>query len=292
MKYLVKMIFFSLIFLPFYSLFSQDAVVGDKKYTWYLERYPFLEGRNKLYSLETEFRWPEGYKRIDPASLNAFQEWISNLPLWRRGKPVSAYGKGIFLKVGEFSRTIQLPWRSTFFTDAFIPLQLLCEFLHSRRQDHRIEIVPKMGEPLSYTRWLSGEVAYDRLGNLTCQPSKKREASELELSRYLNEIAININYTALKANCEPIKETEIAPGDLYIAQSEDTRLGKVYIILTILVNEKKDRLYVLATGCPEACDFHIPLFNDDENYPWITLEQIKDLAGEYSSSGFYRLKSR
>ncbi|MBN1213172.1 MAG: hypothetical protein JXA92_11385 [candidate division Zixibacteria bacterium] len=272
--------------------FSQAAVQGDEKYAWYIEQYPFLEGRYRLFSMETEFRWPEGYKKIDPSSLNSFQRWISELPLWQKGKPVGAYNRGILYKVGEFSRRIQLPWRTAHFTNMVVPLQLLCEFFHSRRQDHRIEIKPKKGELLTYKNWLNKEVIYDRTGSLTYQPSKKKEPSEEEFSRFFDIVALNTSYRSLVDNCEAIAENKLAPGDLFIATEETGRRGEVYIILNILINEQNDKLFVISTGCPEACDFHIPLFNDDEDYPWITLEKIKALAGEYPVSGFYRLKYR
>ena len=272
--------------------FSQAATQGDEKYEWYIEQYPFLEGRYRLYSMETEFRWPEGYKKIDPSSLNSFQRWITELPLWQKGKPVSALGKGIFIKVGEFSRRIQLPWRTTYFTNMFVPLQLLGEFLHARRQDHRIEIKPKKGEVLTYMKWLNKEVVYDRMGNITYEPSKKKEPSEEEFNRFYDAVAINTTYRSLVDNCEKILGEGAAPGDLFIAMDEKGREGVVYVILNILVNDNNEKLYVVGTGCPEACDFHIPLFNDDVDYPWINLEQIKALTGEYPVVGFYRLKYR
>ena len=274
------------------SAFSQAATQGDEKYEWYIEKYPFLEGRYRLYSLETEFRWPEGYKKVNPSSLNSYQRWVSELPLWQKGKPVSALGKGVFKKVGEFSRRIQLPWRTAHFTNMVVPLQLLSEYFHAHRQDHRIEIKPKKGELLTYMNWLNKELYYDRMGNIAYKPSKKKEPSEKEFGLFFDVVALNTTYRSLVDNCETVPEDKLAPGDLFIAMDETYRQGEVYIILNILVNDQNERLFVLGTGCPEACDFHIPLFNDDENYPWIDLERIKALAGEYPISGFYRLKYR
>ena len=55
-------------------------------------------------------------------------------------------------------------------------------------------------------------------------------------------------------------------------------------------NKEKERLFLVGTGCPEVSDFHIPLFNENEDNPWITLETVKSLAEEYPVRGFYRLK--
>lgn len=272
--------------------FSQAAVKGDKKYDWYVKEYPFLEGLQLIYSMDTEFPLPEGYKKIDPSSLNSFQRWVTELPLSQKNKPVYTYGKGVKLKVGQFSRRIQYRWRTVYFTNAVLPLQLLAEFLHDHRQDHRVEFKPKKGEVLTYMNWLNKEVLFDRMGNLTYGKVQKKEASEEEFGRFCEILATNTTYGSLKENCEELAEDKLAPGDLFIALDSTGREGDVYVILDILVNDRNEKLYLVGTGCPEACDFYIPLFNDNPDNPWITLDQLKALAGEYTDVGFYRMKYR
>ena len=62
----------------------------------------------------------------------------------------------------------------------------------------------------------------------------------------------------------------------------------VWVILCMLVNDDGDRLYTVGTGCSKTCAFHIPLFNDNQRFPWITADRIKELGAGFSFSGFYR----
>ena len=271
------------------SAASSQILKGDDGYDDYIADYPFLEGRNKLYTYESEFVIPEGY-HIKTDKLSSYQKWVSRLPLWRKGKPVSALGKGIFIKVGEFSRRVQLPWRTSHFIDYIIPVQLAAEYLRFNRSIHKLEIIPNRGAPFTYMNWLKSEYFEDNQGNLTSIPSQKREDTEEEFRKFIDIIAFNINYKTLVKSCEPVKEKDLGPGDIWIAHDDKGREGRVYVILNVLENKKGDRLYAVGTGCPEACDFHIPLFNGDDDNPWITVEQIKEVGAEYPSKGFYRLK--
>ena len=79
---------------------------------------------------------------------------------------------------------------------------------------------------------------------------------------------------------------------MLVAHDEKGRKGLVHIVMCVVVNEEGERLFVIGTGCEEACDFHVPLFNDKKDYPWITLEILKSLAPkEYPNTGFFRFKA-
>jgi len=280
-------VLFFVMILP--SVIFPQVFKGDDDYDDYINDYPFLEGRQKLYTYESEFVIPEGYS-IKTKKMSSYQKWVSRLPLWRKGKPVSALGKGIFIKVGEFSRRVQLPWRTAHFIDYVIPIQLAAEYLRPNRKIHKLEIIPRQGEALTYMKWLKNKVVYDRLGNLTYVLSQKREDNKEEFGKFIDIIAYNTTYKTLVENCEPVTEKKLAPGDIWVTHDEKGRQGRVYVILNILENKEGERLYAVGTGCPEVCDFHIPLFNDNEDNPWITVEQIKELSAEYPVKGFYRLK--
>jgi hypothetical protein len=58
----------------------------------------------------------------------------------------------------------------------------------------------------------------------------------------------------------------------------------------MLVNEDGEKLFAVATGCPEACDFHVPLLNNNRDYPWITSKRIKALGADMPHSGYFRFR--
>jgi hypothetical protein len=99
-----------------------------------------------------------------------------------------------------------------------------------------------------------------------------------------------VNYESLTGMCKDVSEKKLSPGDMLISYDDNSKNGDVYIIMKIVKNNNGDRLFIIANGCENACDFYIPLFNNDRNYPWITLDDIKDQTEYKKNMGFYRLK--
>jgi len=98
------------------------------------------------------------------------------------------------------------------------------------------------------------------------------------------------SYKSLAANCDSITIEELAPGDLVITHDQKSKNGRVFLVLNMIENTKGNRLYALATGCSNACDFHIPLFNMERNNPWIDGDKINKILTEYPLSGLLRWK--
>jgi hypothetical protein len=93
-------------------------------------------------------------------------------------------------------------------------------------------------------------------------------------------IVRNSTYKTLAANSTPITPEEFLPGDLMVSRDTVGYQGKVWIVMCVAENAGGDRRYIVGTGCDDVCDFHIPLFNNEKNYPWLTLDQVKALAPE------------
>ena len=60
--------------------------------------------------------------------------------------------------------------------------------------------------------------------------------------------------------------------------------------MNMIQNSASEKLFIFATGCPDACDFHIPLIKDDRNNPWVSLAQLKEFASDKFTGRFYRFK--
>ncbi|MFQ6008540.1 MAG: DUF4846 domain-containing protein [Candidatus Zixiibacteriota bacterium] len=257
---------------------------------WYRQHYDFISLEDTIFTFESEFEIPEGYRRPDSAELSLFQNWVSHFPLWHRWKPVGIWKGGKAYERDQISRVVHLPWKGRNFRDCAIPLRILAEFLRYRQREFEMQIIPRLGDTLRYEEWLRSKAVYGGRGEVLIQPDDPREPSPYEYYRFLDFGMKNTTYKSLAANCDSIPESLAAPGDLFVAHNEDATTGCAYVIMNMLVNDANEKLYVVATGCPEACDFHIPLFNENRHNPWITIEHIRILAADLPYAGFFRFK--
>ncbi len=257
---------------------------------WYIKHYDFYSMKDTVYTFETEFEFPDGYKRLDSADLTPFQNWISHFPLWHQWKPVGMWRGNKVFEADQVSRAVHLPWKGIVFRDYAIPLRILAEFLRYQHCEFDLHVIPKLGDTLRYEDWLKGKPFSSSGGEVFFKPSEQREHDPYEYYSFLNLCMRSTSYPSLAENCDSITENEVAPGDLFIAHDEKGKTGSVYVILNMLVNNTGEKLFAVATGCPEACDFHIPLFNNNRDYPWITSKRIKALGKDIPHSGYFRFR--
>lgn len=284
----VVVIFTVILGLAAVATVSARQIITD--YDSYLKRYPYMTYRGAALTFDSEFEWPEGYDRLDSAQLSPYQYWISFVPLWNPARPVGSPKVGILYKPNEICRPINLPWRSVSFFDFTIPLQLMAEYDIARNAPFEFSVRQKYGVDLTYKKWLEGDVVFSARDSLFFVPAKeKREPSPDQFNKFFGLVTQRSTYASLVANCKPVAESDLKPGDMYIAHDVDGLKGKVYIVMCVIRNEAGDKKYIVATGGTAACDFYIPLFNDRKDYPWISLDQIKALIpDEYPVKGFYR----
>jgi hypothetical protein len=262
----------------------------DSLHQWYQENYPFFTMKDSLFTFESEFSLPEDYRWLEEKHMNDFQYWVSRFPLWHQKKVICEWRGKVVLAADDVSRGVHLPWRTNRFRDYAIPLRILGEyFFHIDRRD-RLAFTPPKGNVVTYSAWLSGKPALTAQGEVFFKEGDKREDKPDEFYQYISYIMQTTSYANLAANCEAISPQEVYPGDLFIAHDEKDRQGTVCIILNMIENSRGDRQYIVATGCPEACDFHIPKLNADRQYPWVTIGQIEALGKDFSLAGFFRFK--
>lgn len=258
---------------------------------WYHSRYPFMDEWGKVFTFESEFEWPAGFVRPDSASLSPFSFWVSHFPLYHKNRGVGSFRHGVIFKPEEISRTIDMNWRTNKFRDDIIPIQILGEYYRYLGRPEDLAIEPKLGQTMIYGRWLAGKVTYGSRRNLQFTTSPKRADSNDEFSMFLDLCANNTTYNSLRENCLPVDDAEVVPGDLFIASNHRGSEGKVYVVLCMLENRRKEKLYAVGTGCDNACDFHIPLVGESRSDPWLITDRIRGLTPEFPDGGFFRLKN-
>lgn len=266
---------------------SSASAQEAKPFAWYKQHYPYMQHDGKTFTYESELEWPDGFGRLDSASLTPYQYWISHLPLWYRTRPVARVAGAAF-EADKIACGLHLPWRTVRFYSYTIPVQLRLEYYLMRGDTAEFSWAPTAGDTITLERFLSGSpVAYRGL-ELRFQPADTRPRSDEEIDRLMDICAKWTNVGSLANNAVEVDSGDIKPGDMLIATAEVPTKGKVWTVLVVLVNDKGEKRYLVGTGCDFGCDFYIPLANDRKEFPWLSHEQLLALPGDYPNYGFYR----
>ncbi|MFZ1685051.1 MAG: DUF4846 domain-containing protein [Candidatus Zixiibacteriota bacterium] len=269
------------------GILGADTVKVQFPPEWYNSHYPYMTYQGDGFTFESEFLWPTGFQRISRKSLEPFQFWVSNIPLWHRDRIVGSPATGKVYDASAVSRPVHLVWRTLKFYDNTIPLQLLVEYFNSIKKLDDLPVRLLAGAPVTYRQFRSNDVAFDARGAVIWQPTKERPTSDSMVSAYMELIAANTTYLSLEQNCTPIADTVLLPGDLFISRDSLGLQGVVYSVLVTAVDKTGEHRYIVGTGCKGGCDFYIPLFSGGKNYPWVSRDEISALA-KYPVSGFFR----
>ena len=262
-------------------------VKPDRGYEWAKKQYPWMAYRDTLFCAESEFFWPEGFHRPGTEALTPFQTWISYLPLWHGQRPVGSMA-GLAFKPDEVSRPVHFTRWKYVFSDKTIPLEIWAQYYLNQNKKFDFSLTPWVGKPLVYADYLGGSITYNAKGEVVYTPTEKRADTDDEFTGFIEMCDHQTTYKSLAANCDSVSSTDLLPGDMYITWNENGARGKVIMVLTAIVNAKGEKLYVVGTGCDTECDFYIPLFNNDRNYPWISASQIAELFPSSGTAGFFR----
>lgn len=256
----------------------------------YKQKYDFVTMPDTIFTFQSEFKLPEGFQHADSLWLTDFQNYVSNFPLWHKGMKVGSFRAKIIFKNKEISRPVHLPYNGPAYTDKAMPIRILAEFLHDRSREKELSIIPRAGEIMIYDKWLASDITYGPGKSVQFNVPREKEDNLSEYYTFMRFCLENTTYESLARNCDTIPASDARPGDIFVAHDENGKDGVVYVILHMIVNASDDKLYAVATGCKEACDFHIPLFNNDRNNPWIRPREIAELGGDYARRAFLRLK--
>ncbi len=256
----------------------------------YKQNYGFVTMPDTIYTFEGEFILPEGYHHPDSSELNAFQNYVANFPLWHRFMFVGSFKRSRIYEKEQISRPVHLPYNGPAFVDRAEPIRILAEYLHDHKREFDLEIVPRAGETMTYPKWLTHDLSFGAKNAVRFSPGAPKDTTLKEYYTFMRNCLENTSYQSIGFNCDSVEATDLMPGDLFVAHDSTGRKGVAFVVIHMLKNAKMEKLYAVATGCPEACDFHIPLFNNDKNNPWLTATQIFELNGDYPNRGFLRLK--
>lgn len=257
----------------------------------YKSQYKFYSIKDTMYRIQTEFELPDGFSYIELKNDSSFPYWVSNFPIWHQFKAVGHWKGNKVFEHDEVSRVIHLPWQGPTFKDVAIPIRILGEYEFQFNNRFDFQVMPKKGEMLTYQKWLNGKAAYNHRGEVLFKDDIVKEDTENEYYLYMLFCMQNINFESVAKSCDTVALNAVQAGDMFIGYDKTGNKGKLLIIFRLISNESGDIMYLVANGCPEACDLYIPKINNDRDIPWITFEQLQKLTEEYDNSRFYRFKT-
>lgn len=278
-------------------LFCSSSVLAEqtdqfkKQLDDYKARYNFYSIKDTLYTIKSELELPQGYTYVDPTDSLSYSYWIANFPIWNQDKPVGNWKHRKQFNSDEVSRVIHLPWQGPAFKDVAIPVRLLGEYSFQFNNRFAFQIMPKAGEMLTYKKWLQGKPVYNQRGELLFKEDILKDDTENEYYRFILFSMQNVNFKSITKTCDTVLIDNVQAGDMFIAYDKTGKKGKLYIIFHLISDDSGNIMYLVANGCPEACDLYIPKVNENRNIPWITIKQLRQLTNEYNNSKFYRFKT-
>lgn len=269
---------------------AQDTTDSTGINHWYKQHYYFVTMPDTIYTFQSEFKLPEGFHHADSSGLSDFQNYVANFPLWHKYIRVGNWKGQIEYDYPEISRAVHLPHTGNAMSDKTIPIRILAEYLSDRDRHFEFKVIPNAGDTMTYEKWLFNEIVYGPKRFVQFKPTEPKDTTLKEYYTLMRYCMENTTYQSLFYNSDTVNAVDLMPGDLFVAHDENGKKGVAYIILHMLINNKNDKLFAVATGCPKACDFYIPLYNNDRDDPWLTAEQIKALGNDYPHGEFLRLK--
>jgi hypothetical protein len=252
--------------------------------------YPFSLYYNPQRTLLRTFPAPAEYERFPMNKMNQYMAWISNLPLKEKNHPAAYWNKEIIFRADSINGVIDLGIATRNQKDSDLPLQLVMEYLDARSSLYNFPIIIGIGDTVTYTEWLNGKYSSRPNGKLVYKKGEKRPATIEEFYRYL-EFTISRNETkSLLWNLNRIKETDIAPGDLFVLfhkQDEDS-VGFAAIIFDVCANKEGELLLLAGWGGTPAQSLVVYRPWPVNKRQWFTIDELKNQLAQYGEGHFYR----
>lgn len=288
-----KIIIFSIALMLIFSSISlaERTKEFEEQLKKQKEEYRFFPQVDTMYTIEGEFPLPENYQWAKTDDMNDYQKWIANFPIWHSSMYAVDWYRKKIIDSKNLSRVVHITWNGGQYREIAFPVRILSEYLLKKNQMEKFDIAPKNGEAITYKKWLKGKPLYNARMELFFQEDVKKEDNTTEFFNMVNFALNSMNFNSLIQSSIQIETKNLKPGDFFLATDSKFKDGVMYFVMHYIIGDDGQKKYVVATGCPKACDFHIPLFHNDKNNPFVTIDEIENLAQNYPNYGFYRFKA-
>ncbi|QQS28290.1 MAG: DUF4846 domain-containing protein [Sphingobacteriales bacterium] len=251
--------------IPAKELEPKVAEKTESKYSG----YPWLSGFDEQNRISYRIPPPKGYTRIK-LTPSSFEEWLRQLPL-KAGKPSVKLFDGsqkanqdvheavIDIDVGNFDLQ----------QCADAVMRLRAEYLWSRKKYDDIHFNFTSGHKASYSQWRLGfrpQISGNNVRWVKTETAAN-SASYISFKQYLKQVFTFAGTLSLNKELNKVPDIrQIKAGDVFIKGGSP---GHAVIVMDIALNEKGEKVFLLAQSYMPAQDIHIlKNLNDPSLSPW------------------------
>lgn len=253
--------------LYFLSLFPLMLSCTEGIDTTYPEQSPVT------FSIVTDIAPPAGFKRMNVAE-SSFGNWLRNLSLKKDRK--------VYLYNGSLKRNQNAQFAVVDMTVGTKDLQqcadaimrLRAEYFFNRNEIDKIRFRSSGGTILSFADWRKG-TRYKLSGNklIAVRQSVTVPDSRKDLESFLEFVFSYCGTYSLQAELNMVKLKDMQPGDVFVKGGAP---GHAMIVMDVAVNNKGEKIFMLAQSYMPAQDIHIvrnPAAT--ELSPWYELSELE-----------------
>lgn len=198
------------------------------------------------------FSPPPGYNRTD---VDNFGNYLRTLPLHRHGYKVHLYNgeekanqnvHAAVLKIDVGDKNLQ--------QCADAVMRLRAEYLYKAGEFDKISFNFTNGFPASFAKWASGYKIVVNGNDASWMPSATANASYTSFRQYLDIVFMYAGTLSLYRQMTKIPFKDIQPGHVLIQGGSP---GHAVIIIDIAINDKGEKMFLLAQSYMPAQEIHI-----------------------------------
>ncbi len=219
-------------------------------------------------TIASRFLLPAGYRRVD-AEPGSFAQYLQQLTLKPDGSRVQYFNGAVkannvhaaVLDVSVGDKDLQQC------ADAL--MRLRAEYFYSKKAFDSIEFNLTNGFAVPFSKWADGYRVTVRGNECSWQQSSANDRGRASFQKYLEFIYSYAGTLSLAKSLREKPISEINIGDVFIRGGSP---GHAIIVADMALNEKGDKIFLLAQSYMPAQDIHI--LNNFENTatsPWYSL---------------------
>lgn len=217
-------------------------------------------------SICTQVIVPEGYKRI-AFKINSFQEYLRNYKLKPYGSKIINYDNSEYFAQNWHEGVLEIPVPTNGLqqcADALIRIR--SEYLWEQNRRDEIGFNFTSGHYCSWKKYANGYRPKIKGNMVTFHKTASENHSKANFYKYLNLIYMYAGTLSLYNELEKVPIKDIRIGDMLVNPGLP---GHIEIIVDEIINEKGNKMYLLAQGNTPAQNVCLLKNSDNKNIsPW------------------------
>lgn len=216
-------------------------------------------------SITTRVLMPDGYVRVK-YPLNSFQEYLRQYLLKPHGSKIINYDQSEYFAQNWHDAILEVPVPNRLQQCADALIRIRSEYLWKENRKDEIGFNFTSGHYCSWKQYAEGYRPKITGNTVTFHKTALPDASVANFYQYLNLIYTYAGTWSLYHELQKVPVKDIVIGDMLVKPGSP---GHIEIIVDEVVNEKGDKLYLLAQGnTPAQSVCLLKNFEDTSISPW------------------------